>query len=168
MHSWCKKCKQYEGRESKNVPSQRKVFPGGSLAHVAPESGFPPPQSQEHGGPAVTTGRPFCGLCLQQTSGALLPLTGSAGGPGPGALPVAPRFGPGSPSLVFPNLRRHLSRPSWGDRSRIVRRPGSRPSQVTSQLCRSRGSQILTADVTSEPRFSYLKVGDSVHLKELL
>ena len=49
-----------------------------------------------------------------------------------------------------------------------MRRPGSRPSQVTSQLCRSRGSQILTGDVTSEPRFSYLKVGDSVHLKELL
>ena len=97
MHSWCKKCKQYEGTESKNVPSQRKVFPGGSLAHVAPESGFPRPQSQEHGGPAVTTGRPLRGLCLQQTSGALLPLTGSAGGPGPSALPVAPALDPEAP-----------------------------------------------------------------------
>lgn len=49
----------YEGTESKNVPSQRKVFPGGDLAHVAPESGFPLPQSQEHRGPALTTGPPL-------------------------------------------------------------------------------------------------------------
>lgn len=75
-----------------------------------------PPQAQEHGGAALTTGQPLRGLCLQRTSGACLPLTGSAAGPGPSALSVGPALDPEAPlssSLTQLCALRHLIR-AWG------------------------------------------------------
>ena len=126
--------------------------PGGSLAHVVPESGFPPPQAQEHGGAALTTGQPLRWLCLQRTSGASLPLTGSAVGPGPSAISVDPALDPAAPlssSLTQLCALRHLIR-AWGGGAAAFHSldPSSLPAILRGQAQNSGAAQSAGPDQT--------------------
>ena len=178
MHSWCKKCKQYDGRESKNVPCRRKAL--GAAWHMwLPSLGSTPGSGTRRGRfnhraaiaralpPAdfrrlPPTNRKCCGPWTQR------PFSGSGFGPGspslvfphPALRPATPHQGLGGWVLrPFPYLTRHLSQPSWGDKHRIVGRPraqalgsdcrGGCPSSTAHGV-----PKILTADVTSEPVFS--------------
>ena len=111
MHSWCKKCKQYDGRESKNVPCRRKAL--GAAWHMwLPSLGSTPGSGTRRGRfnhraaiaralpPAdfrrlPPTNRKCCGPWTQR------PFSGSG-------------FGPGSPSLVFPHPALRPATPHQG------------------------------------------------------